>query len=305
MTPALVVVTGAGSGIGRATAERFADDGACVIASDIDGDAAAETVERITARGGNGHAYVLDVRDADAWDRFAAQIRAEHGVPDVLVNNAGIALIGAILEQSAAEWEQILAVNLMGAVHGCRAFGCQMVERGQGGHIVNVASCAAWLPNRLLGSYAVTKAAVLMLSECLRVELAGQAIGVTAICPSMVRSNIAANAVHAAVSAEEASRRRDLSAAAQALWPVGPDKVARAITRGVRSNSAIVPVNPDAWLSWAIYRLSPGLARGLARLASLDGSLALLDGPLSALLRFRGAAPPSASTGPEPADATR
>ena len=177
----------------------------------------------------------------------------------------------------------------MGVVHGCRVFGAQMVERGDGGQIVNIASCAAWIPNRVLPSYAVTKAAVLMLSECLRVELAGDGIGVTAICPSLIRTNIAANAVHAAVNAEEAARRNEISASAQSVWPIGPDKVARAIARAVRRNIAILPVNPDAWLIWGLYRLSPGVARSLARLASPDRSLTLLDDLLPRITRLAGA----------------
>ncbi len=292
----LVVVTGAGSGIGRATAQRFAREGACLIVSDIDGASAAATVESITAAGGNAHAYVLDVRDAAAWDQFATQIRDEHGVPDVVVNNAGLALFGSFLDQSAADWERIVGVNLMGVVHGCRTFGAQMAERGNGGQIVNIASCAAWIPNQLLPSYSVTKAAVLMLSECLRIELAGRGVGVTAICPSLIRTNIAANAIHAAVTADEAARLNDVSGSAQSLWPIGPDKVARAITRAVRRNIAILPVNPDAWLLWGLYRLSPGLARTIARLGSPDRAAAVTDGVLTRLARRAPDAPTPASS---------
>jgi NAD(P)-dependent dehydrogenase (short-subunit alcohol dehydrogenase family) len=279
-------VTGAGSGIGRATAQRFARGGACVIVSDIDGDAAAGTVESITAGGGSAHGYVLDVRDAVVGDQFAAQIRDVHGVPDVVVNNAGLALFGAFLDQSAEDWERIVGVNLMGVVHGCRTFGAQMAERGNGGQIVNIASCAAWIPNQVLPSYAVTKAAVLMLSECLRIELAGRGVGVTAICPSLIRTNIAANAIHAAVSAEESARRNEITGSAQTLWPIGPDKVARAITRAVRRNIAILPVNPDAWLSWGLYRLSPALARTVARLGTPGLATVVTDELLPRLARL-------------------
>src|ERR1700722_16215116 len=130
----LVVITGAGSGIGRATAERFARGGAEVIVSDIDGDAAAATVAAIAAAGGRAHPFVLDVRDGGAWGGFAQDVRSHHGVPDVVVNNAGIALSGAFLDQSTADWELIVGVNLMGVVQGCRVFGAQMVQRGTGGH---------------------------------------------------------------------------------------------------------------------------------------------------------------------------
>ena len=285
----LVVVTGGGSGIGRATAERFASGGATVIVADIDGDAAGETaalinaVGRSASGGGPGaahppraHAYVLDVADAGAWVSFAEQIMAEHGVPDVLVNNAGFALFGAFLDQTAEDWERIVGVNLMGVVHGCRVIGWMMADRGAG-HIVNIASAAAWIPTSVMPSYSVTKAAVLMLSECLRMDFAGRGVGVTAICPTVIRTNIAANAVHAALSDEEAARRNGIAAGGMGLWPIGPDKVARAIVRSVRRNIAILPVNPDAWLTWGLYRLSPTAARTLARVASPERSEAALS----------------------------
>ena len=276
----LVVVTGAGSGIGRATAERFARGGATVAVADIDGEAAAETVAGIESAGGRAHAYVLDVADADAWEAFAQQIVTELGVPDVLVNNAGIALFGSFLSQSAADWERIVSINLLGVVNGCRTLGGLMAESGNGGQIVNIASAAAWIPMTVMPSYSVTKVAVLRLSECLRMEFAAYGIGVTAICPTVIRTNIVAHSIHAAVGAEEAKRRNAGGARAQGLWPIGPDKVARAIARAVRRNKAIVPVNPDAWLTWGVYRLSPGLARVLAGVASperMDAAFGLID----------------------------
>ncbi len=134
----LVSVTGAGSGIGRETALAFAREGADVVISDIDEAGVKETAAQIVARGGVAHPYVLDVSDADAVERFADQVCAEHGVPDIVVNNAGIGQAGTFLDTPADQWDRVLDINLGGVVNGCRSFGKRLVERGTGGHIVNV-----------------------------------------------------------------------------------------------------------------------------------------------------------------------
>ncbi len=146
----LVSVTGAGSGIGRETALAFARAGAELVVSDIDEASVKDTAAQIAARGGVAHPYVLDVSDAEAVERFADEVCAEHGVPDIVVNNAGIGQAGEFLNTPAEQWDRVLDVNLGGVVNGCRAFGKRLVERGTGGHIVNVASMAAYSPSKSL-----------------------------------------------------------------------------------------------------------------------------------------------------------
>jgi short-subunit dehydrogenase len=168
----------------------------------------------------------------------------------------------------------------MGVIHGCRTVGAQMVERGSG-QIVNIASAAAFVPLRSAPAYAVTKSAVLMLSECLRIELASSGVGVSAICPIVIRTNIARHARVAGVDADVETRFVEAGARLQRFaWP-GPDKVARAVTRAARHDWAIVPVNPDAWLTYLVSRASPGVVRSLARAASFDvmlrGAMRLLE----------------------------
>ena len=118
-------------------------------------------------------AETVDVSDEQAMEKLAEKVAAEYGVVDVLVNNAGIGLSGSFFDTTAEDWKKVLDVNLWGVIHGCRLFGKQMAERGQGGHIVNTASAAAYQPSKALPAYSTSKAAVLMLSECLRAELAG------------------------------------------------------------------------------------------------------------------------------------
>ncbi|MBM9506009.1 SDR family oxidoreductase [Actinacidiphila acididurans] len=262
----LVLVTGAASGIGRATALAFAEAGARVVAVDRDGEGAARTVE-LARRAGAPEAWpeTVDVSDARAMEELAIRTSADRGVPDVVVNNAGIGLAGSFLDTSPADWKEVLDVNLWGVIHGCRLFGRQMVERGQGGHIVNTASAAAFQPSRALPAYSTSKAAVLMLSECLRAELAPHGIGVSAICPGFVATPITASARHTGVDAAEQQRRRDRSAKLYKLRNYPPEKVARAIVHAVQRDLAVVPVTPEAHGLRLLSRLAPGVARTLAR----------------------------------------
>ncbi|MFG2132645.1 SDR family oxidoreductase [Streptomyces sp. NPDC048751] len=262
----LVLVTGAASGIGRATALAFAEAGARVIAVDRDAEGAARTAETSRLRGApEAWAEVVDVSDEQAMEKLAARVAAEYGVLDVLVNNAGIGLSGSFLDATSDDWRAVLDVNLWGVIHGCRLFGRQMAERGQGGHIVNTASAAAFQPSRALPAYSTSKAAVLMLSECLRAELAGQGIGVTAICPGIINTNITSTARFTGVDPEEERRRQKRAARLYGLRNYPPEKVADAILRAVVRNEAVVPVTPEARGARFMARWAPGVLRALAR----------------------------------------
>ncbi|MDJ0342061.1 SDR family oxidoreductase [Streptomyces sp. H10-C2] len=263
----LVLVTGAGSGIGRATCFAFAEAGARIIAVDRDAESAARTAELARLIGApDAWAETVDVSDEQAMEKLAEKTAGEYGVPDVVVNNAGIGLAGAFLDTTTEDWKRVLDVNLWGVIHGCRLFARQMVERGQGGHIVNTASAAAYQPSRALPAYSTSKAAVLMLSECLRAELAPHGIGVTAICPGIVNTNITSATRFAGVTDAEQERRRAKSSRLYGLRNYPPEKVAQAIVRAVLRNSAVVPVTPEARGARLLARLSPKALRALARL---------------------------------------
>ncbi|WP_371548057.1 SDR family oxidoreductase [Streptomyces sp. NBC_00554] len=262
----LVLVTGAGSGIGRATAFAFAEAGARVVAVDRDAEGAARTAEMSRLIGSpEAWAETVDVSDEQAMEKLAEKVATEYGVVDVLVNNAGIGLSGSFFDTTPEDWKKVLDVNLWGVIHGCRLFGKQMAERGQGGHIVNTASAAAYQPSKALPAYSTSKAAVLMLSECLRAELAGQGIGVSAICPGFVNTNITSTAHFAGVDAGEEKRRQKKSARLYGLRNYPPEKVADAILRAVVRNQAVVPVTPEARGAHLMSRFTPRMLRAIAR----------------------------------------
>jgi NAD(P)-dependent dehydrogenase (short-subunit alcohol dehydrogenase family)/pimeloyl-ACP methyl ester carboxylesterase len=263
----LVSVTGAGSGIGRATALAFAREGAEVVVSDIDEAGVKETAAQIAARGGLAHAYTLDVADAGAVERFAEQVCADHGVPDIVVNNAGVGHAGSFLDTPPQEYDRVLDINFGGVVNGCRSFASRMVDRGLGGHIVNVASMAAYSPTQSMNAYATSKAAVFMFGDCLRAELDQAGIGLTTICPGMINTNI----VHTTRfdvppdKADKVEPRRAQIEKAFAARRYGPDKVANAIVSSVKKNKAVRPVAPEAYLVYGVAHLLPQVMRSTAR----------------------------------------
>lgn len=259
----LAVVTGGGSGIGRATALAFARRGVRVAVCDVDLDAARRTAELAGQLAPACAAYKVDVADGLAMEAFAAEV----GVPGILVNNAGIAHLGTFLATTEAEWRRVLDVNLWGVIHGCRVFGAAMAERGAGGHIVNVASAAAYLPSKNLAAYATSKAAVLMASDCLRAELAGTGIRVSVICPGFVHTNITRAATFSGLTGDELDTKRDRATRMVARRGYPPDKVAEHIVDAVRRGRNLVPVTVEARAGRLLSRLAPALTRAAARLS--------------------------------------
>ena len=261
----LVVVTGFGSGIGRETALAFARGGADVVGCDIDLGAAKDTAAMVHALGRISSAYQVDVAEEEQVADFARQVFAEHGVPDVLVNNAGIGHAGPFLATSPQDFRHVLDVNLYGVVHGCRAFAAAMAERGSGGHIVNVSSLSAFAPHRAMSAYSTSKAGVFAFSDCLRAELHDAGIGVSTICPGVVHTNIVATTRFSGLSADEEAEQQQRFDRLYQRRNYPPDKVAAHIVRAVRDNRAVVPVTPEAVQGYYLSRLLPGAARRLAR----------------------------------------
>ena len=245
----LAVVTGAGSGIGRATATALAAAGARVVAVDVDEASAKETVAQL---GAGHHAVATDVSDALGMTELAAAVERDHGVPDIVVNNAGIGMSGRFLDTTTADWDAILGVNLRGVINGCAAFGPAMVARGSG-QVVNVSSGLAYVATAETPAYGTTKAAVLALSRSLRADWAPHGVGVSVICPGFINTPIANTTRYlgpnAAKTAEMARKGFARSHA--------PEVVASSIISSIKRNRFVVPSGFEAWVGWYASRYVP------------------------------------------------
>lgn len=187
----VAVVTGAASGIGRAMAGAFSAAGMKVVLADIEKEALDEAVAVLVNGGAEAIAVPTDVSDANQVEALREATLSAFGAAHVICNNAGVAAGGKAWEQTVADWEWVLGVNLWGVIHGVRTFTPLLLEQGEG-HIVNTASMAGLTSPPMMASYNVTKHAVVTLSETLFAELAMEpsAVGVSVLCPGWVNTRI-------------------------------------------------------------------------------------------------------------------
>ncbi|MEV0360410.1 SDR family NAD(P)-dependent oxidoreductase [Nocardia sp. NPDC050697] len=246
------VVTGAGSGIGRAFAVELGRRGGRVLVADIDTDSAAETVELVAQAGGKALETRCDVRSADEVALLAGVADEFFGGPPTLViNNAGIGQGGPLVgEVSLEDWKRTLDVNLWGVIYGCHVFAPRLRAAGRGA-IVNVASAAAFGTAPRMSAYNVSKAGVLALSETLAAELSGTGVSVTVLCPTAVKTNILTPEAPLDGFAEKVG--------GPLLRWTGrpPESIAKTTLDAVDGGELYVVPQVEAKLAWSTKRLIP------------------------------------------------
>jgi NAD(P)-dependent dehydrogenase (short-subunit alcohol dehydrogenase family) len=244
------VITGAGSGLGRALCLELARQRGRVLVSDRDATSAQETAHLVEQAGGKALVEVCDVTQPEHVERLAETAFTRLGGVDLLVNNAGVACGGEVGQLPLAEWKRVLDVNLWGVIHGCHTFVPRLRQQGSG-HILNISSAAGLISVGYMAPYNVSKAAVVSLSETLYLELKAAGIGVTVACPTFFRTNIAASAQYTDPRLGKAGSRL----VDQARH--GPETVARDLLRAVEQKARYaLPIADGRW-AWRLKRLSP------------------------------------------------
>jgi NAD(P)-dependent dehydrogenase (short-subunit alcohol dehydrogenase family) len=255
----VAVVTGGGSGIGRALVLALAREGARIVVADID-DAAMTTVAgEVRAHGVDALAVRTDVTDLTQVQALADRAWQAFGGVHVLCNNAGVAVWGGLERATHRDWQWVLGVNLWGVIHGVEAFVPRMIAGGEGGHIVNTASMAGLTAAGQITSYVMTKHAIVGLSLALRSEAVSRGVGVLAVCPSAVETPILdKGAIGGFVGRDYYLRGQGMKTAYSA------DRLARDTLKAIGRNKALLVKPKQAYASWVFARLAPGLLQRMS-----------------------------------------
>ena len=258
----VAILTGGASGIGRSLSEELARRGVEVVVADRQGDLAAEVVEKIRGSGGRAQGVEVDVRSAESMQGLVDSTLARTGRLDYFFNNAGIGVGGPIEAYSAADWQDVLDVNLRGVIHGIQAAYPAMV-RQKFGHLVNTASLAGLVAGGGGGSYTATKFAVVGLSKALRIEAAYHNVRVSVLCPGVVRTAILQGGKYGRLNMQGVSQEF-IDRFWEKLRPMDPHVFAHRALDAIAKNRALI-VLPRFWLlAWYFDRFFPDLSLWLA-----------------------------------------
>jgi hypothetical protein len=250
----VVIITGAGSGFGRALALEMVAAKAIPILADVNAEGLAESARLVKAGGGRCGTHILDIRSREAWQAMAAAVEREFGGIDVLVNNAGVmSRSESFLELPEDHCRLIFEVNFWGMYQGIQAVTPYLIKRPEA-HIVNVASSLAMIGNTLVTIYCASKAAVASYTYVLREELRGTKINVTLVCPGVSRTNLGRNVPTDTKEQQEANTKNF-----EKIATVPPEKVAKAMMAAILKNRRMVATGADGFLFGLFQRISPAL----------------------------------------------
>jgi len=268
-----VVITGAASGLGRAFTLAWAARGFKTGILDIDMDGARETLRLVEEAGASGEVRSCNVRNLAEVGAAADHFFNLWGEVGVLVNNAGIGGGGAVGEVPIGDWEKVVETDLWGVVYGCHAFIPGMKRQG-GGHIVNVSSLAGLISAPGFAPYNVSKAAVVALSQTLKTELASSGIGITVVCPPVVKTNILDNSLQIAGEIDyDITGEMELLGTAMEASRITPADIAARTVHAVERNRLYVIPGLPLQMSWLNARLAPSLFYGVSAALERRGLL--------------------------------
>lgn len=257
----VAVVTGGGSGIGKALSEKLAAMGAEVHVSDIDTCKAEQTVSNIVATGGSAWCETLDVTDYQSFERYIERIFSTHGRVDYLFNNAGVEVFSELYDLQVENWHRVIDINLNGVFYGSLVTYKRMVRQGWG-HIVNMSSVAGLIPFPLNTAYVASKYAVLGFTQTLWVEAGEFNVRVSAVCPGYIPTPIFDNAFWINIDKDKAHSAEKFFS----RFSMTPEQCSDVILKGVADNQPIIPVTLAAHFAWLLARLSPiGVMRIIRR----------------------------------------
>lgn len=260
----VAVVTGAASGIGRATSVLLAKNGCELALADVNQEGMKDTADLVQAQGAKVSMHVVDVADKEAMQRLPEAVIAEHGHVHIVINNAGVSVSGTLEEQSLEDLEWIIGINLWGVIYGCKFF-IPYLKREEEGHIVNLSSVFGLIGLPSQSSYNLTKFAVRGLSESLYAELAGDRIGVTSVHPGGIQTEI----IQASRVSEESERQGLQELFDRIALP--PERVAEKIVGAIRTNAVRVRVCRETYAIDWLKRLFPSGTQRLAAWANQRG----------------------------------
>lgn len=265
---AVAIVTGAGSGIGRALAVDLAARGARLALADVNAAGLEQTRGLLGAAAANTNTrtYTVDVSNAPAVEEFAGRVRQDFGRASLLINNAGVALFGTFAEISLADMDWLMRINFWGVVHGCKFF-LPLLQNEPEAHIVNISSVLGLIGTPGQVSYCSSKFAVRGFSEALREELRATSVRVTCVHPAGINTRIAVNA--RAGKATQTLEHAEALKRFGKLLAIRPEDAAHTIVNGILRNQDRVLIGKDAYRIDFIQRLFPTRASAMVSASTL------------------------------------